>query len=103
MPFETHGSHGVPGTSLFLRSGTFTPSTVTPPRLLIWALMAPAVSVHFFLGLAFKLPKRLDLISWVGMIQLGSISRPKHLPGHQDSLQESTGVLGMTFAVDAAW
>lgn len=32
-----------------------------------------------FLDPTFKLPKRLNLISWVGMIQLGSISRPKHL------------------------
>lgn len=54
-----------------------------------------------FLGLAFKLSKRLDLISWTAS-QLGSISRPKHLPGHQASLQESTGILGMTSAMSAA-
>lgn len=75
-----------------------------------WPHQTPDMGSHgpccfssLFLGLAFKLPKRLDLISWVGMIQSGSISRPKHLPGHQVSLQESTGVLGMTFAVDTAW
>lgn len=58
-----------------------------------WPHQTPDMGSHgpccfssLFLGLAFKLPKRLDLISWVKVIHLGSISRPKHPTGHQASL-----------------